>query len=127
MTDHWPIAVAGRYRVLTACFAAAVVYCLPLTTRAQSPAPASYQALTTLFEQWRAFERPPLREGAPDYTAATLSRRHAELRTWQKRLNAIDTTGWSTEQQIDWHLVRAEVGWHADAAHRCGLESQSVE
>jgi hypothetical protein len=78
---------------------------LPLTVEAQ----ASYQALTRLFEEWRVFERPPLRDGAPDYTAATFARRHNELRNWQARLNAIDTTGWSTEQQIDWHLVRAEM------------------
>ena len=77
----------------------------PLTSEAQ----ASYTSLTTLFGEWRSFERPPLREGAPDYTAATLARKHAELRTWQSRLNAIDTTGWLTEQQIDWHLVRAEM------------------
>ena len=43
------------------------------------------------------------------YTAATMARKHAELRSWQKQLNAIDTTGWSTEQQIDWHLLRAEM------------------
>jgi hypothetical protein len=106
---HRSATLVGRSRFLTAFFATAMVFCLPLTTRAQVPPAASYQALTRLFEQWRAFERPPLREGAPDYTAATLSRKHAELRTWQKRLNAIDTTGWSTEQQIDWHLVRAEM------------------
>jgi len=78
---------------------------VPLTIQAQS----SYQALTTLFSDWRAFERSPMRDGAPDYTAATMARKHAELKSWQARLNAIDTTGWTTEQQIDWHLVRAEM------------------
>ena len=78
---------------------------LPATTQAQS----SYQGLTTLFAEWRAFERAPMRDGAPDYTAATIARKHAELKSWQSRLNAIDTTGWTTEQQIDWHLVRAEM------------------
>src|SRR5687768_12421859 len=102
-------ALARPCRFWTAFFAAAMVYGLPLTTRGQAPQSVSYQALTRLFEQWRAFERPPLREGAPDYTAATLSRKHAELRTWQRCLSAIDTTGWSAEQQIDWHLVRAEM------------------
>jgi hypothetical protein len=91
-------------RLTTSCLAAG--FCLrPATTEAQS----SYQSLTTLFTEWRAFERPPMREGVPDYTAATFARKHAELRNWQSRLTAIDTTGWTTEQQIDWHLVRAEM------------------
>ena len=81
---------------------------VPPTIGAQGSSP-SYSALTRLFTEWRAFERPPLRNGAPDYTAASMARKHAELRSWQSRLNAIDTTGWTTEQQIDWHLVRAEM------------------
>ena len=81
---------------------------LSVTSDAQTPS-ASYATLTRLFTEWRAFERPPIRDGAPDYTAATLAQKHAQLRTWQARLTAIDTTGWTTEQQIDWHLVRAEM------------------
>ena len=38
-------------------------------------AQGSYEDLTSLFTEWRAFERPPLRDGAPDYTAATLARK----------------------------------------------------
>src|SRR5678815_148771 len=79
---------------------------LPRTINAQA---SSYEALTTLFAEWRAFERPALREGAPDYTTAAMARKRADLRNWQARLQSIDTTGWSTEQQIDWHLVRAEM------------------
>src|SRR5687767_14749918 len=109
INDQRSAALARPCRFWTAFFAAAMVYGLPLTTRGQAPQSVSYQALTRLFEQWRAFERPPLREGAPDYTAATMARKHVELRDWQARLKAIDTTGWTTEQQIDWHLVRAEM------------------
>ena len=89
-------------------FIAVVATVTPLRSQAQS-SPPSYSALTSLFTEWRAFERPPMRDGAPDYTAATMARKHADLRTWQARLTAIDTTGWTTEQQIDWHLVRAEM------------------
>ena len=35
----------------------------------QTNARGSYQDLLALFAEWRAFERPPLRDGAPDYTA----------------------------------------------------------
>ena len=92
----------ARLVVLTAVAGISV---LPRKSEGQ----ASYQALTTLFTEWRAFERPPVRDGAPDYTAASLARRHAELKNWFVRLSAIDTTSWTVEQQIDWHLVRAEM------------------
>lgn len=73
----------------------------------------TYAELTTLFAEWRAFEQPPQLAGAPvytpDYTAATSARRLVELPGWQRRLAAIDTTGWSVPEQVDWHLVRAEM------------------
>lgn len=70
---------------------------------------ASYQDLVALHAEWRAFEAPPLREGVPDYTAATTARRHAELAKFQQRLAAIDPKAWPVQQQVDWHIVRAEL------------------
>ena len=70
---------------------------------------ATYPHLVVLFREWRAFEEPPRVEGAPDYTAATNARRLAELKQYQQRLRAIDTTGWSIPEQVDHHLVRAEM------------------
>jgi hypothetical protein len=68
-----------------------------------------YDDLLSLFEDWRKFERPPLLEGAPDYTLETTTRRHKELKTYQERLNSFETHDWPIAQQIDWHLVRAEM------------------
>ena len=68
-----------------------------------------YEELAALYAEWRAFEHPPLREGAPDYTAPTLARKHGELQQFQRRLAAIGTAGWSVEQQVDHHLLRAEM------------------
>ncbi|MCB9295325.1 MAG: hypothetical protein H6559_19710 [Lewinellaceae bacterium] len=65
--------------------------------------------MVTLFNDWRAFETPPLRNGAPDYTAETFEKRHPAFEQLRARLLAIDTTGWSTEQQVDWHIVWAEM------------------
>jgi len=76
---------------------------------AATAAPAGYDSLVRLFEEWRAFERPPLRDGAPDYTAATFARRHAELPAWQARLAAIDTSAWPIEARVDHRLVGAEM------------------
>ena len=65
--------------------------------------------LTRLFADWRTFEQPPLRDGAPDYTAETFARRHKELQTYRDRLAAIDPDRWPIEQQVDYQLVRAEM------------------
>ena len=70
----------------------------------------TYPQLLSLFEEWRAFEEPPrLRGGVPDYSHATNERRLNDLRRLQERVQQIDTTGWSIPQQIDRHLVRAEM------------------
>ena len=68
-----------------------------------------YGALVGLFAEWRAFERPPQRDGAPDYTAATFERRHGGLKTLQARLRAIDPSSWPIAQQVDYRLVLAEM------------------
>jgi len=70
---------------------------------------ATYPQLLSLFREWRVFEEPPRVEGAPDYTAATNARRLTGLKGYQRRLVAIDTTGWSIPEQVDHHLVRAEM------------------
>jgi hypothetical protein len=80
---------------------------LPLV--AFQPPPDRYADLRTLFDRWRTFEEAPRVDGAPDYTPATNARRLGELRALQQQLTTIDTTGWSISQQVDWHLVRAEM------------------
>lgn len=72
-------------------------------------AQGSYEELTALFSEWRAFEQPALRDGAPDYTAATLARKHQQLKTFQARLQAIKPDAWPIPQQVDYHLLRAEM------------------
>ena len=86
-----------------------------MTSIAGSPAASaasaqgSYEDLTALFAEWRAFERPALRDGAPDYTAAALARKHTQLKTYQARLQAINPGAWPIPQQVDYHLLRAEM------------------
>ena len=76
---------------------------------ADEPAPNSHEALVELFRDWRDFENPPLRDGAPDYTAERFEAAYAELPGFMDRLNAIDTTGWPIAHKVDWHIVRAEM------------------
>jgi len=70
---------------------------------------ATYDELVALFQEWRDFERPPLLEGAPDYTAGTNLKRHTELKRYQARLAAMDISAWPVAQQVDWYLVWAEM------------------
>jgi hypothetical protein len=74
------------------------------------PSPPTYQQLLALFAEWRTFEEPArIGAGLPDYSPATNARRLEELGRLQARLQAIDQTGWSIAQQVDHHLVRAEM------------------
>ncbi|MEX0735601.1 MAG: DUF885 family protein [Steroidobacteraceae bacterium] len=76
---------------------------------ADTPAAANYGTLVQLFEAWRAFERPPMKDGAPDYTAATFERRHRQLAEYRRRLDSIDLSGWPVEGRVDHMLVTAEM------------------
>ena len=95
----------------------AALLCCPLTVAgwaATAPAavaagPASYGALAQLFSQWREFEHPTLTHGIPDYSAATMDAKAVALAQWQKRLEALDRSGWSTAQLNDYQLVKAEM------------------
>ena len=71
--------------------------------------PKSHDALVTLFNEWRAFQKPTVANGVPDYTAAAMGGQYRRLPSFFKRLERFDTTGWSIEQRVDWHIVRAEV------------------
>lgn len=70
---------------------------------------SDYQDLQHLFTDWRVFERPPLLDGAPDYTAERFNERYAAFKSYQARLAAIDPDGWPVSQQVDYQLVRAEM------------------
>ena len=72
-------------------------------------AQSTYDDLVTLFEEWRELESPPNLDGAPDYTASRFDAAYAEYQTLRTRLDAFDIAEWPVEQQVDWHVVRAEM------------------
>jgi hypothetical protein len=69
----------------------------------------NYADLLDLFNEWRAFEKPPLRNGAPDYTAETFEKRQPRFSELQSALQAIDTSNWPIANKVDWMLVWAEM------------------
>src|SRR5262249_22989409 len=89
------------------------IFVLPLlitsfTAKAQQKK-SSFADLTSLFAEWRAFQRPNLVDGVPDYSARAMSAQHRELPAFPRRLAALDTSGWPIREQVDWHIVRAEM------------------
>jgi len=77
----------------------------------------NYTSLVSLFKDWRAFEKPPLLKGAPDYTVLSFNKRLPAFKRLQSRLNEIDTSSMTIEQKVDWMLVWAEMNGY-DFNHR---------
>jgi hypothetical protein len=70
---------------------------------------AEYSDLLELFKAWRSFESPPSREGAPDYTDETFTKRWPQFQKLQAQLLSMDTNGWPVEHQVDYRIVWAEM------------------
>jgi len=68
-----------------------------------------YTDLVRLFNEWRAFETPPMLNGAPNYTKKGFSDRQPEFELLQQRLASFDTTGWLIPQKVDREIVQAEM------------------
>lgn len=79
----------------------------PVETNA--PKNKAYAELEQLFKEWRQFQRPPLKDGTPDYSVAAMKTQHQALAQWQERLNNFDTAGWPINQRVDWYIVKAEM------------------
>lgn len=69
----------------------------------------SYDDLVALFRDWRAFQPAQIVDGVPDYRPAAMAAQQRGLATYERRLAAIDVTGWPIPRQVDYHIVRAEM------------------
>ncbi len=84
----------------------------PCTARGGPPDPPGgtrYEDLVTLFGEWRAFQRPRLVDGVPDYSASAMAQQQRDLAAWRRRLAAIDTAGWAVGSRVDYQVVEAEM------------------
>ena len=68
-----------------------------------------YDDLVLLFNDWRNFENPPLLDGAPDYTRERFEEDQSEFLELRERLHSFDIDNWTIKEQIDWHVIRAEM------------------
>ena len=68
-----------------------------------------YDSLVALFREWRSFQQPRIVDGVPDYGPAAMAAQAEALPGLQRRLEAIDTSGWTIPEQVDLRIVRAEM------------------
>lgn len=74
-----------------------------------APSGRSGASLAPLFADWRRFQLPAVAGGVPDYGVRAMAAQHRGLAAYRSRLAAIDTTGWTVAEQVDYQLVRAEM------------------
>jgi hypothetical protein len=81
------------------------------STSAQDQYNASQSAseLIQLFDDWRSFEQPPLQNGIPDYSQTSFDKRWPQFQALKARLENLPKEQWPTSQQIDWHILWAEM------------------
>jgi hypothetical protein len=85
------------------------VFSMLATMASQAQSNPTYDELLQLFADWREFESPPLLDGAPDYTAEQFEQRQPDYLALRERLESFEIDAWPVPQQVDWHLVRAEM------------------
>ena len=70
---------------------------------------SDYSVLVSLFGDFRKFQEPKLKNGVPDYTMSAMEEQRRGITKFQERLAAINISEWPISQQVDYHLVRAEM------------------
>ena len=81
------------------------------STSAQNQNNVSQSAseLIQLFNDWRSFEQPPLQNGIPDYSQTSFDKRWPQFQALKTSLENLPKEQWPTRQQIDWHILWAEM------------------
>ena len=69
----------------------------------------TYEDLVNLFFEFREFQQATITAGVPDYTETAMQEQFLGLQEFQGNLAGIDTADWPVRQQVDYHLVRAEM------------------
>jgi len=69
----------------------------------------AYADLLSLFEEFREFQNQRELDEELENMGAAMEKMYRDLKNFQSRLEAIDSNGWPVSEQIDYHLVRAEM------------------
>jgi len=79
--------------------------------------PSNHDELQKLFIEWRNFESPDFKAGAPDYTKSNFEARWPVFKALQEKLLQSDTTGWTIPERVDYMILWAEMNGY-DFNHR---------
>ena len=63
--------------------------------------------LVRFFKKWRAFEKPPLKNGVPDYSSVAFKDRSSKYRQLREELNKLYVKDMLVEHKVDWYLLWA--------------------
>lgn len=92
------------------CLIAFFLICGPAAAQdAPSSSGDGYARLVQLFQEFREFAPPRMRDGVPDYTPAAMAEQAQGLQALVQRLAAIDDSQWPISQRVDYMLVLAEM------------------
>ena len=68
-----------------------------------------YSDLLSLFKDFRILQVLPKKGNIPDYSYDSMNIQYEKLKSFQKKLALIDTSGWPIKDQVDYYLVKAEM------------------
>jgi hypothetical protein len=89
-------------------FSIMVVSCSPVENQI-TKVPVEFDDLVSIFKEFREFQQPVIVNGVPDYTPNAINNRYDNIKEFQQRLAVFDISDWPVLQQVDYHLVRAEM------------------
>lgn len=90
-------------------FASVLLSLLLLLNTVAQTTTNSYSSLLQLCKELRLLERTSLPNGVPNYRKETILKIQQTLLQYKTRHAKMDTTGWSTEQRVDYVLLMAEM------------------
>jgi hypothetical protein len=79
------------------------------TSESIKTSPGTYEDLLQFFQEFREFQVPDIKDGIPDYSPGAMAEQAAGLKVLQGKLAAMDISNWPVSQQVDYHIVRAEL------------------
>lgn len=65
--------------------------------------------LLSLYQEFRAFALPAMKDGVPDYTPPAIEEKRRGLAELQRRACALDTRGWPLATRVDYATMRTEM------------------
>ena len=95
------------YRIAFSFAAMALAAGVGVSVRGQSA--GAYTSLVGIHEEFVKLREPKIVAGVPDYTPAAMVEQRQGLEALRKRLGTINSSSWPVSQQVDYHLVRAEL------------------